>query len=110
MIASRGVKYEHVWQLVKFSRALTDSTGNTVSGRLQSWLDVDGTLAGLPGGASAQAAARFRGQRTQLGSTWAGNWWRYSAERCEVLYELHACAMRAGDFAASPGLNGHKRI
>jgi hypothetical protein len=43
--------------------------GLTVSGRLQNWLDVDGSLTG-------------RNERQIMGSTWANDWFRLSYDEC----------------------------
>jgi hypothetical protein len=53
--------------IFRFSTSLTDNTSLTVSGRLQSWIDLDGSASG-----------DRTGKKTMIGSTWAGNWWKIS--------------------------------
>lgn len=42
MQVTSGIVYQNVSDLWRFSTKLTDATGVTVSGRLQSWYDADG--------------------------------------------------------------------
>ncbi|KAI9015919.1 G8 domain-containing protein [Hyaloraphidium curvatum] len=103
MQATRNVTYDNVLvpRLVKFTTSLTDPGGTTVSGRLASWLDADGSVYGpyLPS---------LRGNRIMLGSTWAREWWRMNSDCIQTNTapglpgeELWACPMRPGDTEAS---------
>jgi len=92
MQATRNIKYENVdpSNLFLFSTKKTAPEGITVSGRLQSWHDVDGS-------ASMSTTKR----RTQIGSDWAGDsWWRLNSN-CEHREELYVCPMADADTSAS---------
>eukprot|EP00808_Paulinella_micropora_P004979 g27529.t1 len=61
----------------------------TVSGRLQSWADIDGSVVG------AATPGLHR-----IGSNWAGEWWKYNQD-CSVQDETWLCRLAPGDSAAS---------
>lgn len=90
MQASMNISYVNVnmSKVLAFSTSLTDKTGNTVSGRLQNWLDMDGSIDGSRRG------------KTNLGSAWARNWWRMRND-CKLLNEMWFCPMTSADFVGS---------
>jgi hypothetical protein len=67
MQATKMIRYENVnpSQIWRF----TKRTNRTVSGRLQNWLDLDGS------------ASLKKGPQL-LGSTWANNWWNLGNDTC----------------------------
>lgn len=87
MQVTAGISYQNVSDLWRYSTKLTDSTGVTVSGRLQSWYDYDGTAAQV-------------GARAMIGSTWANDWWKYNSN-CVVYKEAWKCVLAKNDSAAS---------
>jgi len=87
MQVSNGIKYENVGDRWRYSTSKTDSTGITVSGRLQSWYDPDGSAAET-------------GARTMIGSAWANDWWKYNSN-CVYYLEAYKCKLAAGDSSAS---------
>lgn len=87
MQITSGLSYQNVSDLWRYSTKRTHSTGVTVSGRLQSWYDVDGTAA-LTGG------------RTMIGSVWSNDWWKYNSG-CTEYIEAWRCRLAARDGAAS---------
>ncbi|KAI9015632.1 hypothetical protein DFJ74DRAFT_732320 [Hyaloraphidium curvatum] len=104
MQATRNITYQNVLvpELVQFSTSLSDPMGNTVSGRLASWFDADGSVYGpyLPS---------LRGRPVMIGSTWARGWWRMNPRCVDVASagvglsreRLFACPMGPGDTTAS---------
>lgn len=94
MQISKGIKYENYdpARISRFTELLTDPGGNTVSGRLQSWSDADGSV--FPG-------VFPLGTDVLLGSAWAGDWWKLN-NGCKGPYnDLWVCARAPGDSAAS---------
>ena len=87
MQITRNISYQNSWPVWRFSTSLSDPGGVTVSGRLQSWIDEDGSAGGLK-------------KRSLLGSTWARGWWRTNDDCVEVL-EKWVCPMRSGDSIAA---------
>jgi len=91
MQSTEQIYYENVdetllWQT---STQLSDYGGVTVSGRLQNWLDVDGSASGV-----------FPlGTKTKLGSTWSNEWWRYNDD-CVLKQQFWVCPLQEGDSAA----------
>jgi hypothetical protein len=78
MQASSGIHYEGVENSTAIAASFPEGTARypaghslqtTLSGRLQSWLDGDGS-------------AGMRGKPTLLGSTLAGEWWHLD-DRCD---------------------------
>jgi hypothetical protein len=65
MQGTRGISLENVGRRFRLSNFLGDDAPTTVSGRLQNWLDVDGSVSEL-------------GTATMIGSGYAdcGLWWR----------------------------------
>lgn len=87
MQVTSGIVYQNVSDLWRFSTKTTSSAGITVSGRLQSWYDADGS-AGQTGG------------RSMIGSTWSNDWWKYNSG-CEKYIGAWKCRMDPSDSAAS---------
>lgn len=87
MQVTSKISYQNVSDLWRYSTKLTDKTGVTVSGRLQSWYDADGTASQL-------------GVRAMIGSTWANDWWKYNSN-CNVYKEAWRCQLATLDSAAS---------
>eukprot|EP00475_Leptophrys_vorax_P012438 TRINITY_DN1888_c0_g1_i1.p1 TRINITY_DN1888_c0_g1~~TRINITY_DN1888_c0_g1_i1.p1 ORF type:complete len:1154 (-),score=257.11 TRINITY_DN1888_c0_g1_i1:36-3497(-) len=94
MQVTKNVTYQNVnsTYLWKFTTKTTDSTKITVSGKLQNWRDLDGSVDGSRRG------------RTQMGSIWSGNWWKMNSN-CTVQSQMWVCPMKDLDFAASIYLN-----
>lgn len=82
-----GIKYTNVSNLWRYTTKTTDSTGITVSGRLQGWYDPDGSASQL-------------GTRAMIGSSWANDWWKYNSN-CNLHLEAWRCPLNAGDSVAS---------
>lgn len=85
MQATKNVSYENIDfdNLIHFSTEKDDAGGITVSGRLQNWLDVDGSvLTGTP-----------TVKNTIIGSDWSGNaWWNFHADCIhDEANEVYAC-------------------
>lgn len=74
---------------------ITTQVGITVSGRLQSWYDPDGSTSRL-------------GVRTMIGSAWAKQWWKYN-NRCVLEYPFWQCPLDIGDSSASLSISGHNQ-
>jgi len=88
MQVTSGITYQNVTDLWRYTTKLSDATGLTVSGRLQSWLDADGTASLMPG------------KRVMIGSKRAEEWWKYN-DLCVNYLETYKCPMGTGDSAAS---------
>eukprot|EP01087_Luapelamoeba_hula_P000813 TRINITY_DN105_c0_g1_i5.p1 TRINITY_DN105_c0_g1~~TRINITY_DN105_c0_g1_i5.p1 ORF type:complete len:1108 (+),score=125.47 TRINITY_DN105_c0_g1_i5:207-3530(+) len=87
MQVTSGVKFENCNNKWQFSTQLTNPEGNTVSGRLQNWLDADGSVSG-------------NGKRSMIGSAWASDWWTMNDD-CSTVLERVVCPMQSRDGAAS---------
>lgn len=87
MQVTAGIVYQNVSDLWMYSTKTTDSTGITVSGRLQSWYDADGS-------------ASLTGAKSMIGSAWANDWWKYNSN-CVLYREAWECILFPGDTAAS---------
>lgn len=87
MQATSGIKYDNCNNIWRFSTKLTDKMGETVSGRMQSWLDADGTASGT-------------GRRTMIGSAWADEWWKMHSS-CKLVAERWVCPMDEKDSSAA---------
>jgi hypothetical protein len=87
MQATSGIKYKNgnIW---RFSTNLhTYKGGETVSCRMQSWLDADGT-------------ASHTGRRTMTSSAWANEWWKMHST-CTLDNERWVCPMDSKDSSAA---------
>ena len=79
MQITRNITYVNVdvSRIVKYTTALTDPEGVTVSGRLQNWIDSDSSVYRPWLG---QYASRFEGKATQIGSMRSVEWWRMNPD------------------------------
>ena len=87
MQATQGILLQNVTTVWRYSTDLTDPGGVTVSGRLQTWLDADGSVSGT-------------GVPTILGSTRAGLWWKTNP-KCVARGEKWVCPLAPGDSMAT---------
>jgi hypothetical protein len=87
MQATKEIRYENCNTPFRFTTPVSSTSPLTISGRLQSWLDVDGTASGL-------------NVPTQLGSMLAGNWWKMNAN-CVNTTVYWACPITPLDSAGS---------
>jgi len=98
MQMTSGITYDNCNNIWRSSTQLTDPMGVTVSGRMQSWLDYDGTASGT-------------GQRSMIGSGWADEWWKMHDD-CQLVAERWVCRMDKKDSSAAiklhynPGVEG----
>jgi hypothetical protein len=91
MQITSGINYTNCNNIWRSSTQLTDATGETVSGRMQSWLDADGTASGT-------------GQRSMIGSAWADQWWKMN-DGCQLVNERWVCRMAQKDSSAAVKLS-----
>jgi hypothetical protein len=87
MQVTSGITYDNCTNKWRFSTKLTDKRGETVSGRMQSWLDADGTASGT-------------GQKSMIGSAWADEWWKMYPT-CQLVDERWVCRMDVKDSSAA---------
>ena len=111
MQTTSQIRYENVDlpQIVQFTTLLSDPEGITVAGRLQNWVDADGSVYGqfIEPAMGTAVAARFLGKPVQMGSMRAFNWWRINGDCLAApnvffaLDELWLCPRAPGDASAS---------
>jgi len=86
MQTTRNINFENCGKRWRFATKITDPEGVTVSGRLQNWLDIDGSVTGLE-------------ERSIIGSARAGEWWNLFD--CDSKDEAFYCKIGKKDSAAS---------